>query len=53
MLKKGLMRSSSVIHITRLALEGVVLPTVGAFGLLGNVVSIVVLRSRQDPKKTF
>ena len=47
------MRSASVIHITRLALEGVILPTVGAFGLVGNVASIVVLRSRQDSKKKF
>ena len=47
------MRSSPVIHITRLALEGVILPTVGAFGLVGNVASIVVLRSRQDSKKKF
>ena len=47
------MRSSPVIHITRLALEGVMLSTVGAFGLVGNVASIVVLRSRQDSKKKF
>ena len=40
------MRSDSVIHITRNALEGVILPTVGVFGLVGNVASIAVLRSR-------
>ena len=29
-------------------MEGVILPTVGIFGLVGNVASIAVLRSRYD-----
>ena len=42
------MKSDSVIHFTRITLEGVILPTVGIFGLVGNVASIAVLRSRYD-----
>ena len=41
------MDSDRVIEVTKFSLEGVALPVVGVLGLVGNLASIVVLRSRR------
>ena len=39
-------REANMSHHLHFILEGVLLPTVGTLGVLGNIASIAVLRSR-------